>query len=290
MVASLIDMGVAVTRFDFHGQMRTHGKQIMNELLRNEFTNGPFDMVVYVPLEGTEVTEETWQCIEPGTPRVLWLFNDQWRFESFGREFCWSFEWVVTDDPQGPAKYQELGYGDTAVYLPRACRTAWFGTLPAADRPFDLAFVGQPYGYRGMMIQKIVSLLPPKSKVLIGNMGAGHFRWPDYVKAYQSAKIVLSLGKASQGDVWQIKTRDFEATASGALLLADSPLVEQVFKPRNEYVPFSTPEEAAEQATYYLKQAAKRKKVAKAGQDRTMREHDYRHRFEALFNHIQEIR
>lgn len=287
MVMSLVDAGVVVTRFDFNGTMQRHGQQIMNELLRTEFSNGPYDAIIYVPLDGTEITEETWSYVENKTPRVLWLFNDVWRFSSFGCERCWDYDWVVTDDPAGEQKYKDLGFGDNVLFVPRGCRTKWFRDYnPSADRPIDISFVGQAYGYRPEKLKAILELLPPDTKTLIGNFNQKYFKWADYVSVMGGSKIVLSFGKASQGDHWQIKTRDFEATAAGALLLADSPDVELVLDDGLEFCLFDTPESAVEKIKYYLAHPEERIDIASRGQAYTMSHHDYRFRFDELFRRM----
>lgn len=286
MVQSLIDAGAEVRRFDFFGLLKTHGQQIMNELLRTEFSNGPFDVILYVPVDGREITEETWSYVEDRTPRVLWLFNDVWRFESFGQERCWDYEWVVSDDPGGERRYRELGFGDNVVYLPRACRTRWFGQPVGGNRPLDVVFVGQMHGQRSSLLKSIFDSLPSSVTKAVAGLPQNYLPWPEYVQMLGQAKIGLSLGRASQGDHWQIKTRDFEMPSAGALLLAESPLVETQYGNGEEFVLFASVDDAVKKIMWALEHDEDRLRIAQAGQDRAFREHDYRCRIDILFQRM----
>ena len=77
--------------------------------------------------------------------------------------------------------------------------------------------------------------------------------------------------------------RLYEATGSGTLLLTDwkSDLVE-IFEPGREVAVYRSPEECVERIYYYLNHEEERAAIARAGQQRTLREHTYRRRMEEL--------
>lgn len=82
--------------------------------------------------------------------------------------------------------------------------------------------------------------------------------------------------------------RLFEATGVGTLLLTDmKENLGELFEIGKEVVAYSSAEEAAELIHYYLDHPAEAAAIAKAGQERTLREHTYRHRMEELVHILQ---
>lgn len=81
--------------------------------------------------------------------------------------------------------------------------------------------------------------------------------------------------------------RLYEATGIGALLVTDRlENLDTLFEPDKEVVTYGTPEEAVEKIRYYLQNEEKRELIAKAGQERTLREHTYQDRARQLVDII----
>ena len=77
--------------------------------------------------------------------------------------------------------------------------------------------------------------------------------------------------------------RLFEATGVGTLLLTDwKANLAELFEPGREVIAYRTPDECAELIGYYLEHDAERDAVARAGQQRTLREHSYDQRMQEL--------
>jgi spore maturation protein CgeB len=55
-----------------------------------------------------------------------------------------------------------------------------------------------------------------------------------------------------------------------------------MFEPGREIVAYRSPEECAELIDYYLDHETERETIARAGQERTLREHSYYHRMQEL--------
>ena len=69
----------------------------------------------------------------------------------------------------------------------------------------------------------------------------------------------------------------------GALLVTDrKENLGELFVPEREVAVYSTAEEAAEVIHYYLEHPREAEEIALRGQARTLREHTYRQRIEAL--------
>ena len=77
--------------------------------------------------------------------------------------------------------------------------------------------------------------------------------------------------------------RLFEATGAGTLLITDwKEDLHETFEPGKEVVAYRNTEECAQLIRYYLDHEEERKAVARAGQQRTLREHTYGRRVEEV--------
>ena len=77
--------------------------------------------------------------------------------------------------------------------------------------------------------------------------------------------------------------RLFEATGVGTLLITDwKENLHELFEPDKEVIAYRDPEECAELIQYYLEHENEREAIARAGQQRTLREHTYYHRMQEL--------
>jgi hypothetical protein len=82
--------------------------------------------------------------------------------------------------------------------------------------------------------------------------------------------------------------RLFEATGVGALLVTDWKVnLHEMFEPGKEVVAYRSPEECVELVQYYLEHDKEREAIARAGQERTLREHTYYHRMQELVEIIR---
>ena len=82
--------------------------------------------------------------------------------------------------------------------------------------------------------------------------------------------------------------RLYETTGVGTLLLTDGKQnLSDMFEPHSEVAVYRTPEECVEKIRYYLAQEAERKRVARAGQQRTLGDHTYRQRMAQLVGLVE---
>jgi len=103
----------------------------------------------------------------------------------------------------------------------------------------------------------------------------------DYYKLLSNAKIVYN--RHLDNTRYSGNIRMFEATGLGACLLTDRPrLSSQYFELDSEIVCYDTSEECAEKAKYLLEHPAKRKEIARRGQERTLRDHTVKTRCETM--------
>ena len=77
--------------------------------------------------------------------------------------------------------------------------------------------------------------------------------------------------------------RLYEATGMGSLLLTDhKDNLNEIFEIDKEIVTYKSKEEASDKAFYYLRNPDQLKKIALAGQKRTLKDHTYEKRMEEL--------
>lgn len=104
----------------------------------------------------------------------------------------------------------------------------------------------------------------------------------DMYRLMRSAKIVLNNHIDIAGS-YANNCRLFEATGSGALLLTDwKTNLSDYFEPGKEILAFSGKEECSQLISQYLKDDVKREAIAKAGQQRTLKQHCYKDRMREL--------
>lgn len=82
--------------------------------------------------------------------------------------------------------------------------------------------------------------------------------------------------------------RLYEATGVGSLLITDyKDNLSELFEVGKEVIAYSSPDEAAEMILYYLAHPVEANAIAKAGQERTLRDHTYQRRMEELVPILQ---
>jgi spore maturation protein CgeB len=85
--------------------------------------------------------------------------------------------------------------------------------------------------------------------------------------------------------------RLYEATGVGTLLVTDEKEnLAELFEPGREVVTYAAEDELVERIAYYLDHDDERRAIARAGQERTLRDHTYRHRMEELLAILGESR
>jgi spore maturation protein CgeB len=89
-------------------------------------------------------------------------------------------------------------------------------------------------------------------------------------------------------DAYAGNGRLFEATGMGTLLVTDwKKNLHEMFEPGKEVVAYRSAEECAEMVQYYLGHAEEREAIARAGQQRTLRDHTYYQRMQEFADIVQ---
>ena len=230
------------------------------------------------------------------TTTVGWFCDDHWRYESYSRHWASAFNWVVTTDRQAVAKYHRSGQSQV-VLSQWACNHHLYHPV-ATRRSYDVTFVGQPHGMRG----ETISFLR-RQGVNVRCWGQG---WPngrvsheEMLEIFSASKMCLNLTASSvfRGGLRsrlpgrripaQIKGRTFEVPGCGALLLTEwAPGIEDFYVPGQEAVVFRTRGQLLWLIRELLLDGELRRQIARAGYERTLREHTYERRLTEVFRTI----
>ena len=148
------------------------------------------------------------------------------------------------------------------------------------EKDIDVSFCGQSYGDRmdwldGIRVERYGKGQPN-----------GMVEFKDLAKIYNRSKICINFSKGSNGGM-QIKCRPFEITASKSLLLCEYVEgIEDYFEIDKEIVCFKTKKELKESIAYYLEHGDEREAITNAGYKRTIEDHLWKNRFDAIFKEI----
>lgn len=110
----------------------------------------------------------------------------------------------------------------------------------------------------------------------------------DYYNILANSKITLTGHIREVAGNYANNMTLYEATGCGTLLMTDyKENLGDIFEIGKEVVAYSSPEDLSKKITYYLKHEDERKKIAQAGQTRTLKEHTYKERMIELKGILQ---
>ena len=246
--------------------------------------------VIFTYLSGEQVSAHTIEKLRVfGVPIVNLALNDKEHFvgkirggQAMGmRDICRHFDlcWTSTED----ALIKYCVEGALPLYLPE-------GANPAVHRPydvereFDVSFVGQCYGNRPAVIERL-----RQAGIRVEAFGFG---WPngpltteEMVRMYSRSRINLGFGGvAGHDDTYCLKGRDFEIPMSGGLYVTESCAeLERFFRPGEEIVTYRDFDDLVEKIRRLLSHPEEAERIRKAGFERARAEHTWEMRFEKVF-------
>jgi spore maturation protein CgeB len=171
--------------------------------------------------------------------------------------------------------------------------------LKVGERRIPISFVGSFYSVHSTRVEWLEYLcrvsqikiwsprtnhLPAASPILRSYVGS---IWG--VEMYQVLRdSVLTLNHHGDVPNYANNMRLFEATGIGTLLVTDwKKNLHEMFEPGKEVVCYRRREECAEMLQYYLEHDKEREEIAHAGQQRTLRDHTYYQRMQALVDLVE---
>ena len=249
--------------------------------------------LIFCVLMGYELWTETLDMVRQSSHAVIinWATDDSWKFDEFSRFLIPHVHIHATTYPEALEASRRCGFKNVVLTQWAANAATLAPPLPAARCRWTVSFVGMAYGNR----PKWVAALRDR-RIDVACFGYG---WPNGpVAAEKIPEIVRhSVISLNFGDSdWvmkgirpqrnrQIKARVFEVPGYGGFLMTENANhLERFFNPGEEIVLFDDIDDLAGKIRYFLDHPESRDAIARAGHDRTVREHTYEKRFKHLFD------
>ena len=249
--------------------------------------------IIFCVLMHYELWLETLQEVRKrcNTLIIHWGTDDSWKYEQFARWVAPAFDIYATTSSEALVKSRKDGLGNFVLTQWGANSANLAKPLPAAQCQYQVSFIGSAYGNR----RRWVSSLRGRG-IDVACFGYGWENGPvkseDISEIIRNSIISLNFGDSGlhlQGfgvqRSRQIKARVFEVPGAGGFLLTeDAPYLKDFYIPGKEVVVFNTVDDLCEKLGFFLTHPEQRDAIAKAGYERTLKEHTYEHRFRSLFD------
>lgn len=281
------------------------------------------DLIFYLEGDlSREVQKEMKQVAEKNGAKTLWwVSDDHWMFNRLSKKIAPYFHWVATTDSEAVSKYHKIGFHNI-IHSQWACNQFYYQpqNLP---KIYDVTFVGQPHGKRRENIERIKKagvdvkcwgygwpngVLPQNDMVKVFSqskinlnfsMSSGKI-WKNFAQIFlrregerrNRERIVIDspvlwwdnfhsfLGTFRP----QVKVRHFEIIGCGGFCLTDdADNLRDYYEDGKEIVIFKDINDCIEKIKYYLAHDEERERIARAGYERTIRDHTYEQRFNEIF-------
>jgi len=276
---------------------------LQNELIIKANETSP-DIIFFI-IFGDHFKKQTLIKLKQKYTTINWFGDDQWRFESFTKNYVNLFSWCVTTDIYSVKKYKELG--QTNIVLSQWAAIDSQQEIEAIKNyKYDVSFIGGYHPYRAWFIKKLRS--SGISVEVFGNgWGNGSVSLLEMKEIFNKSKINLNISNSNSYDLRyllssikaialmikskksnsQIKARNFEIPYFGGFQLTDFvPSLNKFFDIGNEISCYSSVDEAILQIQYYLDNDDNRELMRKKGKQRAIENHSYTHRIEDVLKRI----
>ncbi len=267
-----------------------------------------------------ELTRETLDEVKKLTVSTAWFSDDHWRLDNYSRFYAPHFTKIITTWSKAPGCYARFGITNVirsqwgfnpGVYRPVVVpkqdiavsfigmktphREKIIGELRAAGIPVFVRGLGWPEGRASFqeMLEIIsrskvnLNLNPPMSAFALKPLAQIFFRrrrnWivPDFFHSFRNLRSFFYKR------IPQIKARPFEITGCGGFCItgrADD--MENYFASGKEIVLYENTRDLIEKIHYYLEHEDERNRIAKAGYERSLREHTYQARLKEILKEL----
>lgn len=207
--------------------------------------------------------------------------------------FLKGYDLILTSFPHFVPRLRELGIA--SEYFRIGFDERVLSLLGSVDKEIDFSFVGGISRHHGGAIPLLEHLAAqtgmrlfgyganslPKSS-LLRQMHGGEVWGLDMYRALARSRMTLNR-HINVAENNANNMRLYEATGVGAMLLTDrKDNLQELFDVGKEVVVYSNKDEATELVRYYLDHPKEAEKIAKAGQQRTLRDHTYAVRMQEL--------
>jgi len=268
--------------------LRAWGIDRMNrQLLKVATQYKPSILLVW---NGEKIYPETVRTIHnQGVITMNWFLDFMTHWPSIKR-IAPAYDFFFSPDQRVIEALREIGIH--AHHASFGCRPV-YEHFPEGPRPYPVTFIGS-YGPQAWT--KREDFLTAIQQFGVYIWGPPVWRHTRLKSCYQGpAQGEVMMNKYSQSKIaidvpWDhleadaVSIRPFEVTAAGACLFFYDirPEMQRMYEADREYIPFKTAEELRTKIQYYLSHPEALTAVARAGYQRSMRDHTYEHRLTGI--------
>jgi GT2 family glycosyltransferase/spore maturation protein CgeB len=273
--------------FDFVAHAREHGVPKMSRMLLDSVYENEPDVLFSVFFNNEhDPRKDVLSRISEKTPTktIGWFCDSHWRYENFDKPWAHHLNFCVTTSTLAYQKYTKDGLKDKVIKSQWAASPK-YRKFEGTEKDIDVSFVGQPHGDRRAVIQAIRNA-GIHVQVFGNGWGTGtRISFSEMVWNFNRTKINLNLNNSCDARIKQIKGRNFEVPSCGGFLLTEkAENLNEYYEYRKEVETYDNTEGLIHQIKYYLKHEGQREEIARAGLERTIKEHTYSHRFDNIFS------
>ena len=230
---------------------------------------------------------------------AAWNSDDDWQWETT-RQFASHFTYMITTYPGIYERYRTFHsnlllsqWGCLGLFsdfgrkkdLDFSFAGAIFRSRSAACRYLSHRSGLKCFGRGAHLVRMGIPYFPGAFRLYW--MTGKALQYEDIYDIWNRTRVSYSpMSGGPRGDVLSIKARTFEMGLSGTLMLCEhSPYLER-YDPGRECITFESLEDCAEKAQWYLSHESERVRIVTRYYERTLREHMWEHRFDALFREM----
>lgn len=212
------------------------------------------------------------------------------------KKFFEPYDLIISSLPNIVARMKE--YGKNSEYLPLAFEATILNKLKKINTPYDVTHIG---GYSAIHNErnKILEKVADKIKIDFWGYGIDNLdknspilknyygeAWGlDMYNILYNSKITLTAHIKKVAKNYANNMTLYESTGTGTMLITDyKDNLGELFEIGKEIETYKTKEELLEKINYYLAHEDERKKIAEAGQKKTLKDHTYEIRIKELIN------
>ena len=222
----------------------------------------------------------TWIRKYTNVKMICWTTDDSWKYREVSRFIGRYYHTITTTYDYRLRNYHADGIRNVLPTQWAAKSQSLMEPWPAGECRYGVTFVGAAHGNRKKRVDAI-----RKAGIPIQCFGAG---WP--AGPIPEAKIasimrgsLVSLNFANAKGRNQIKARNFEVPGAGGFILSEKASgLGRYYKIGEEMEVFDDTKELIWKIKYYLSAHEHRDRIARAGFERTKRDHTYERRLEKV--------
>jgi hypothetical protein len=174
--------------------------------------------------------------------------------------------------------------GGQAIYLPEGANTDWFRPLEGVEPDIDVGFVGSRMGHRPEILERLRAV---GIEVAVHGPGwpSGPLEDEEMRRFFNRCRVNLGLGDMFYSRwLTNLKGRDFEvpATGRGVYLTTYNCDLADCFHLGRELSCYRGIDEMIELIRRHLARPDEAREMAARARERVLREHQWKHRFEAV--------